>query len=345
MINKINRPTLNEVAQRAGVHVSTASRALNKNTRHMIGNSIVKNIEKIAYELNYKPNRLAQALRTKKSNGIGVIVPDITNTIFSSMILGIEKGLEQEGYVPVTVNMSEKVASSTSQKIDLLQNFGVDGFILATGDQPQIDFEEIVNSGTPIVMLNRSSVNDNLPCILPDDNDGIRKAFQHLWDFDHRNICMISGPRNISTGISRSKAFKKISSELSNSIGKFPIIYASSYNEIEGEKCMMNILENDKSDITGIILGNDRLAIGALGAIKKFGLHCPDDFSLVGFNNMPLTGRIDPPLTTIDINPYDMGYLAANKLLSLLSSGNDELGKKVYHPVKLIIRSSTKKLI
>ena len=108
---------------------------------------------------------------------------------------------------------------------------------------------------------------------------------------------------------------------------------------------MMNILENNENNITGIIFGNDRLAIGALGAIKKYGLKCPDHFSLVGFNNMPLTGRIDPPLTTIDISPYDMGYLAAKKLLSLLGSSNFEIEKKVLHPVKLIIRSSTKKLI
>ena len=343
MIKKLPRSTLLQVAKKAGVHVSTASRALNEKTRHMIGFSIVKNIEKIASELNYKPNRLAQALRTNKSNGIGIIVPDITNSIFSSMILGIENALEKENFVPVTVNINEKNEFSLSSKIDLLQNFGVDGFILATGDQPKINFNNILERGIPIVMLNRSSNNKNLDCVLPDDSEGIRKAFNYLWSLGHRKICMISGPRNISTGISRSQEFKKITSKLMKDKEKFPISYALAYNEFEGSKCMQSIL-NNQDKISGIICGNDRLAIGALDVIKKNGFNCPDDFSIVGFNNMPLSEKIDPPLSTIDIKPYEMGYLAAQKLLSLLNSNSIIDQKIIYQPVELIIRSSCKKI-
>ena len=339
MNKNLSRSTLLQVAKKAGVHVSTASRALNSKTRHMIGPSIVKNIEKIALELNYKPNRLARALRTNKSNGIGIIVPDITNSIFSSMILGIENALARENYVPVTVNMSEKVESSLNDKIDLLRNFGVDGLILATGDHPNINFDDILESGTPIVMLNRSSNNSNLDCVLPDDSEGIKKAFEYLWDLGHKKISMISGPQNISTGQSRSREFIRIVSSLGKTKKNFPIFYAKSYNENEGEICMNEILKIEDK-VSGIICGNDRLAVGALGAIKSKNLKCPEDYSIVGFNNMPLSERIDPPLTTIDIKPYEMGFLAGEKLISILNSKFTKKDKIIYQPVELIIRSS-----
>ena len=341
MIKNSSRSTLLQVAKKAGVHVSTASRALNAKTRHMIGPSIVKNIEKIALELNYKPNRLARALRTNKSNGIGIIVPDITNSIFSSMILGIENALERQNYVPVTVNMSEKIENSLINKIDLLRNFGVDGLILATGDHPQINYNDILDTGTPIVMLNRSSENPKLNSILPDDTEGIKKAFDYLWSLGHRKISMISGPQNISTGQLRSKEFKRIVSSLNKTEKDFPVFYANSYNEEEGEFCMNEIFKY-RNKVSGIICGNDRLAIGALGAIKNKSLNCPEDYSIVGFNNMPLSERIDPPLTTIDIKPYEMGFLAAEKLLSLLNSKPFKEDKITYQPVELIIRSSCK---
>ena len=119
MIKKTHS-TLKQVAKAADVHVSTASRALNDSTRHLIGTDIANKIISIANDLGYRPNRMARALRTNKSNAIGVIVPDITNAIFPPIIKGIEDALESFLYLPVTVNLTTESNSGMSniQKIN-----------------------------------------------------------------------------------------------------------------------------------------------------------------------------------------------------------------------------------
>ena len=342
MIKKTHT-TLKQVAKAAGVHVSTASRALNGSTQHLIGAHIVKKVEKIAGDLDYRPNRMARALRTNKSHAIGVIVPDITNAIFPPIIKGIEDALESFQYLPVTVNLSSisKSGMTDIQKINLLQNFGIDGFILATGDEDQVYVKTILDNGFPVVMVNRFSSNCKIDCVINDDRDGIEKGFSHLWNLGHRKICMISGPKRISTSRIRTEAFNECCHKNKNTNEHKPIIYTRAYIESEGFRVVSESILSKKFDFTAILCGNDRLAIGAIEALNANGLNCPLDVSVVGFNDMPLVERLDPALTTIAINPYGLGLKAADRLITRIALKED-IGRTVdCLPVELKIRSSS----
>lgn len=340
---KKTHTTLKQVAKAAGVHVSTASRALNGSTQHLIGVHIVKKVERIAAELDYRPNRMARALRTNKSHAIGVIVPDITNAIFPPIIKGIEDALESFQYLPVTVNLSSisKTGMTDIQKINLLQNFGIDGFILATGDEDQVYVQTILDNGFPVVMVNRFSENKKIDCVINDDQDGIEKGYSHLWNLGHRKICMISGPKNISTSRIRTEAFNKCCLQNSNTNEHQPIMYTRAYIESEGFRIVSELILSKKFEFTAILCGNDRLAIGAIEALNSNGLNCPIDVSVVGFNDMPLVERLDPALTTIAINPYGLGLKAADRLITRIALKKD-IGRTVdCLPVELKIRSSS----
>ena len=342
MVKKTNA-TLKEVANSAGVHVSTASRALTDSTKHLIGEDLVKKVERIAIDLGYRPNRMARALRTNKSHAIGVIVPDIANAIFPPIIKGIEDALGAFQYLPVTVNLSSITKSKMTniQKINLLQNFGIDGFILATGDTDESYIETILNNGFPVVMVNRYSENSKIDCVINDDSDGIKKAFAHLWNLGHRKIIMISGPKNISTGKIRSSAFKENFKRFCGKEKNPMIINTLDYTEPEGFRVMSEAILSKKFESTAIICGNDRLAIGAIEALNINGYNCPKDVSIVGFNDMPLVERLDPALTTIAINSYGLGLKAADRLISRITSF--DTSKKIIDclPVELKIRAST----
>lgn len=342
MIKKTHS-TLKQVAKAADVHVSTASRALNDSTRHLIGSEIANKIITIANDLGYRPNRMARALRTNKSNAIGVIIPDITNAIFPPIIKGIEDALESFLYLPVTVNLEPESNSGMSniQKINLLQNFGIDGFILATGDSNETYLTNILKNGFPVVMVNRFTENKKVDCVVNDDEDGIQKAFSHLWNLGHRKICMISGPEKISTSRIRGDAFKKLFKTYNKTNYKPTVIETIGYIESEGFRVISELILSKKFDSTAILCGNDRLAIGAIEALAVNGYNCPEDISVVGFNDMPLAERLDPALTTIAINSYGLGMKAADRLISRISL-TENLARKIdCLPVELKIRSST----
>ena len=342
MIKKTHA-TLKQVAEVAGVHISTASRALNDSTRHLIGKDIGKKVSSIALELGYRPNRMARALRTNKSHAIGVIVPDITNAIFPPIIRGIEDALESFQYLPVTVNLSSisKGGMTDIQKINLLQNFGIDGFILATGDANELYLQNILKNGFPIVMVNRFSENKKIDCVINDDEDGIKKAFSHLVNLGHKNICMVSGPDKISTSRIRSDAFRKCFIADTDLVGDPTIIATNSYIESEGFRVISELILSNNFQATAILCGNDRLAIGAIEALSANGLNCPEDVSVVGFNDMPLVERLDPALTTIAINLYGLGLKAADRLINRISLNGDSERTIDCLPVELKIRSST----
>jgi Transcriptional regulators len=230
---------------------------------------------------------------------------------------------------------------SNIQKINLLQNFGIDGFILATGDSDETYLTTILDNGFPVVMVNRFTENKKIDCVINDDEDGIQKAFSHLWNLGHRKICMISGPPKISTSRIRGEAFKKLSKSC-NKLVKSPQVYKTKgYLESEGFRVISELILSKKFDWTAVLCGNDRLAIGAIEALSVNGYNCPKDVSVVGFNDMPLVERLDPALTTISINSYGLGMKAADRLISRISM-NEGLERKIdCLPVELKIRSST----
>jgi LacI family transcriptional regulator len=334
------RATLKDVAQAVGVHVSTVSRALNPATRHLITDEIAARIRKASENLAYKPNPAAYSLRTNRTHTIGIVVPDITNSIFPPMIRGIEDVLAPHNYAALVVNTdlnSEREAAA----IATLSARGVDGIVVASAEREDAALSALARQGTPVVTINRRTDDASVSSVISDEMEGVRLMLAHLVGLGHRRIATIAGNQNLSTGQRRYDAFLRNTLDMGLQIGPGQVGFASAFNEAEGHRCMEQLLANE-SGSTAVLCANDRLAIGAIAALRAHGLSCPQDMSVTGFNDMAMVDCIDPPLTTVRIPHYGIGQSAAEFLLHRMNA--PAVSQPPQHqvlPVELVVRKST----
>ena len=334
------RPTLKDVADAVGVHTSTVSRALNPKTRHHITKEISDKILKASATLNYRQNAAAYTLRTNRTRIIGVIIPDITNPIFPPIIRGIEDALAKEGYMAIVVNTDSALPREASI-IDMLCGRGVDGVIAASVERDDPALLRLADDGIPVVTVNRRMDDPGIASIVNDEDQGIRSVLNHLVALGHRRIANIAGPQNLSTGKGRLDAFLRHRDDLGVPADERLIILADGFNEGEGERCAEALLAR-QSDFTALVCSNDRLAIGAIAALRRHGHAVPGDVSVTGFNDMPMVDRLEPALTTVRVQQYTAGRMAVDALLAGLEQhGGAEATRHEVLPVELVVRAST----
>ncbi|SMY07689.1 LacI family DNA-binding transcriptional regulator [Flavimaricola marinus] len=334
---KKQTPTLRDIARETGVHVSTVSRALNPVTGTSITDDVVKRIKEAADRLGYRPNRLAVGLRTNRTMTVGLMIPDITNTIFPPILRGVESVLEPLGYAVIIVN-TDSMAAREHQLVDVLRERGVDGIIHAAvlRDDPKII--EVVRGGTPVVTVNRRIEGEGIPSVVNDDALGVRLVLGHLYDEGHRRIAHVAGPANLSTGQFRRKAFKSAATEMGLKLPAKAIQQAKRFDEAEGRRCTEALL--DSWNPTAILCANDRLALGALEVLEERGIECPGEISVTGFNDMPFLDRIRPGLTTVRIEQFGVGQESARLLVRMMTEPETTAPSETILPVRLIKRGS-----
>lgn len=331
-------PTLADVALEAGVHIGTASRALNESTRNMVKAETARRVRDAASRLGYSPNVLAGSLRSQKTASIGVVLPDLTNPFLPPIVRGIEDVLTRHGYVALIGNTDNREKAEL-QLLETLRARRVDGFIIATSKLNHPIIDSIADSGTPIVLINRTTERDDITSVISDNASGIGAAVDHLVELGHRRIVHIAGPSNLSTARDRAKAFETSMRNNKLPIDKTDIFLCEQYSIAEGYSATKQIFAT-RNDITALVAANDRIALGALQALRELHISCPDEVSVVGFNDMPFADLMTPPLTTIRVNQYDVGSQAAEVLLDRLTNSR-AISKTIVLPVKLIVRGST----
>ena len=330
--------TLKDIARETGVHVSTVSRALDPNSRHAISEEVVKRITDTASRLGYRPNRLAMGLRTRRTMTVGVMIPDITNTLFPPMVRGIESVLEPLGYASIIVNTDDD-ATREKRLLDALLDHGIDGIIDAAATRTDPAIKGLVDRGVPVVTVNRKSDLRNVPAVVSDEAEGIRAMLEHLHGKGHRRIAHIAGPATLSTGIARREAFEHTAGQLGIELAGAGIVVAKRYHERDGRQATETMFDNGYA-ATAILCANDRLALGAMEAVAARGLTCPADVSITGFNDIPLLDHISPGLTTVRILKRDIGRAAAEILVKMLSEPEARAPSTTVLPVELVVRSS-----
>jgi LacI family transcriptional regulator len=331
-------PTLADVAAEAQVHIGTASRALNDSTRDMVKPETARRVQEAAFRLGYSPNVLAGSLRSQKTASIGVVLPDLTNPFLPPIVRGIEDVLTRRGYVALIGNTDNDPALEL-KLVETLRARRVDGFIIATSKRNHPILEKIAKSGTSIVLINRTTDRDDISSVISDDAAGIRAAVNHLVELGHKHIVHLAGPTDLSTGRDRATAFLDAMHENHLPTSKTDIFLCEQYSISEGYAATKQIFAT-RSDVTALVAANDRIAVGVLQALRDLKLSCPDEISVVGFNDMPFVDLVSPPLTTVRVNQYAIGTQSAELLLDRLADSST-LTKTVVLPVKLIIRGST----
>ncbi|MFF2632631.1 LacI family DNA-binding transcriptional regulator [Microbacterium sp. NPDC058021] len=333
------RVTLDDVAAHAGVHKATASRALNERTQHQVNGETLKRVRRAARDLGYQPDVVARSLRTASTRTIGIIIPDLMNPIFPPLVRGIEHFLQPRGY-SVLITNTDGFDHAESAAFDSLMQRRVDGFILATGRLAAQDFlADARQRGVRIVMANRDA-EGGFPVVTADNASGISAAVHHLVGLGHRCITHLGGPDDFSTTRARAQAF----TQSATGAGVSSEVVANVALTAEaGERAMDMLIARGGPRATAIVAGNDLVALGVLRSMRAHGLRCPQDISVVGFNDMPFAGDFSPSLTTVRVPLREIGIEAARTLLAAIEGPEGARQERVMItlPVSLIVREST----
>ncbi|HEX9464622.1 MAG TPA: LacI family DNA-binding transcriptional regulator [Alphaproteobacteria bacterium] len=331
--------TIHDVASAVGVHPSTVSRVLNANTRHMVTAEIARKVIDASRDLGYHPNALAHSLRTRRSSTVGVLIPDITNPVFPPILRGIEDALGNAGYTAIIAN-TDGVAERGAVVLDRMLGRRVDGLILATAQRKDPTIDRCIAEEVPLVLINRTTKNEGrTTSVITNDAAGINLTVAHLAGLGHRKIAHIAGPLQISTGYERHRGFIESMTEAGLKPDPALIIVADAYSERAGERAALALLDRGKK-FTAVVAGNDLLALGAYDALASHRLRCPQDVSVTGFNDMPFVDKVSPPLTTVRIQHYEMGVLAAGALLERIKEPTAR-GVDIKLEPSLVVRGST----
>jgi len=330
--------TLKDIARETGYHVSTVSRALDPRTRATLSEKVVKQIKEAAKRMDYRPNRLAAGLRTKRTKTVGVVIPDISNPLFPPIVRGIEKVLEPLGYVSIIVNTDGR-RTREQEMVSVLLEHGVDGIIHAAVERDDPILDEVRRAGVPLVTVNRALEDKSVPGVVNDDADGIAKMTEHLISFGHTDIAHIAGPEQLSTGIIRLAAFRTAALKYGLDVPEYHIAQATGLNEENGRRCAQALLSLTRPP-TAIIAANDRLALGVFEAIRQMGLSCPEDVSVTGFNDYGFLKLIPPGLTTVRVDKQAAGQRSAELLMQLLDDPDKLTETHVVLPVQPVFRGS-----
>lgn len=340
MQDKSKRVTLKHIAKAVGVNVSTVSRALDPAAPHAVSPELAARIRETSRRLGYKPNAAAYTLKTNRTRTVGVVVPDISDPIFPPIIRGIEDGLALHDYVSIVAN-TDNDERREERVLDTLNARGVDAFILATTKRRDALVQRLTE-GRPVITIIRKVDDARFSSVVHDEDEGIRRLLTHLVSLGHRAIAHIAGPQDVSTGFMRYSAFERYRKLLGLARADCPAVFARTFSGEEGERCAEELMAAGRR-ITAVICANDQLAIGAIAAFRRRGLQCPADISVTGFNDMPLVGRLQPPLTTVRVQQHKLGFEAAQLAVEALKTPEQE--RKANHmvlPIELIVRESTR---
>jgi LacI family transcriptional regulator, galactose operon repressor len=305
--------TLRDVANRAEVHPSTASRALNERTRDRVSAAAVQRVLEAARQLGYRPNSLARGLKLQQTFTIGMLLPDLTNPLFPPIVRGIEDILVEAGYTLVLAN-TDNNEQKEAAIIESMERRRVDGLMVATArrDYPLID--RLIEANMPIVLINRTLDDPTVSSVAGNDHAGIGLALKHLAGLGHRKIAHVAGTQTVSTGLDRYHAFLAWRMSLGLELDHDLVVFADQFRERQGGAAFAELLGR-RDDFTAVVAANDLVALGCYDVCRERGIAIPADLSVVGYNDMPFCDQFAPPLTSVRIPHYRIGAKAAELLL------------------------------
>ncbi|WP_129715041.1 LacI family DNA-binding transcriptional regulator [Pedobacter sp. SYP-B3415] len=335
---------LKDIAQALGLSVSTISKALRNS--HEIGEETARRVLDFAHSHHYFPNRLAKGLKEGRSGTIGVVVCAIDNTFVSGMLEGIDRACQEKGY-QIMIMQSKESSVQEQSAIELLIANGIDGLLISPALETA-DFSQLLSvqqRGVPVVLFDRISDRIQTHQVGANNFKGAYDATMHLLDKGYRNLAYIHAGTELNFATQRLSGFETALAER----GIPPAHYQVAELKINAASGVPEALEsalqkmlNAKQAPDAILAGSDQISTACLGILTRMQIKIPYDLALIGFSNTRLADVFNPPLSTISQPGEEIGYLAAVKLISLLSGkhGRQEF-ETVLMDTQLHIRASS----
>ncbi len=333
--------TIKDIALALKVSTSTVSRALRDASD--IKPETKEAVKRLAEELDYHPNRLALSLQNRQTNCIGVIIPNL-DYVLATMVKGIDEVALGAGYTVMVCQSDESFGREITNTKRLMDSL-VDGFIVSVSSETKVyeHLKKIEAKDTPLVMFDRIVPQLQVPKVRLDNRQGGIIATQHLIDQGYKKIAILAGPANLNISNKRLLGYTDTLKENNLKVNKQFIIHCDFNQDYAYEATKELLAMKNRPD--AIFTISDRMAIGAMLAIKEKGLRMPEDIGLVGFNNEPITNLVTPKITSIEMFAFEMGKTAAKIFIERLHSTEDMSGEEIVMQPKLVVRESSKRFI
>lgn len=309
------RVGLREVAERAGVAVSSASRVV---AGHQdVSPRMVARVRAAIEELGYEPNVLAQSLRRGSTMCIGILMRDISSPLFGEIVLGAEVALQEAGYSTLLTN-SHGRGEVDAARIGLMRRRRVDGMLLSLADEDEPDtLVELRRGRQPFVLIDRVLPDDLAASAVLSDHEGaLRASVEHLVALGHRRIGLVCGPRSLRPGRESQRAFEIACAEA----GVHGIVHAGPFQTSWAERATEQLLSLAEPP-TALVAASSQIVFGMLGVVRAHGLRLGVDLSLIAFEDVPMLEFVDPPIAVVTRQPVEIGRVAAELVLERLAGG------------------------
>jgi len=328
-------PNIRDVAKLAGVAPITVSRVINNSG--YITDDTRQRVEEAIHTLGYVPNSLARSLRSHKTRMLALVLTDITNPFWTTVARGVEDAASDAGFSVILCNTDESDVEQ-ERYIRIILEKQVDGVLLVPAGDPKEPIRTIRSQQAPVVVLDRRvPASLEIDAVRCDSVGGAYQLVKLLTDLGHRRIAILTGPEAVSTAADRVAGYRQALAEAG--LDWEQVLYGE-YTLESGYDLATRSLQSPVRP-TAFFAGNNFLAIGALRALRDHGLKVPEEFALVGFDDLPESLVVDPFLTVAAQPAYEMGHKATELLLARLNGQAPETCQEIILPTRLIVRRSS----
>lgn len=327
--------TMLDIAEKVGVSKTTVSMVLNNKDINVSEDTRNKIMEAVK-ELNYIPNTIARSLSTRKTETLGVIIPDIENPFFAEMVKAIENQAESLNYNVILCNTYGSLKKE-KKYVKLLISKLVDGIIFISGGNSEENLNILEDNKVPFIVVDRYIEGTNTHGgVFCSNDEGIELGIKYLYKKGHRNIAFVAGPKKLEISSIRLEAYKNVCKKLG--IYNENFIFHDDFTIEGGIKSTAHIMSLNLP-IDAIFYSSDVMALGGIKILTRIGIKIPDDISILGYDNINISSLIEPELTTIAQPIYKMGQEACKLLVSVINGSKNQ---EIYLKPELIERATVK---
>jgi LacI family transcriptional regulator len=327
--------TIRDVAARAGVSTTTVSHVVNRTRK--VEPATAARVEAAIDELGYRPNALARSMRRGNTHTVGVVVPDIANPFFGDLARSFEDHMFEAGYSAIICNSDGDVAKE-ARYLEVLLSKQVDGLLMVAASQPSEGLRDLVEGGTPTIVVDRELDELSVSQVMVANRDGGALAGRHLLELGHRDIGVIAGPGRLGTSALRLEGFRTALAQAGVELPEERVVRGD-FRAASGRAAMGTWLESGHPP-TAVFAENDLMAIGALSAAHAADVEVPDQLSVVGFDGIAFGADVTPPLTSVTHSVDELARTAIELLFERMRDGGTA-PRLVELPVTLSVRASS----
>ena len=331
--------TIKDIAIALNISTSTVSRALRDAPDVKAETKAA--VKALSDKLDYQPNRLALSLLNRQTNTIGVIIPNL-DYVLATMVKGIDEVALEAGYTVMVCQSDESYGREIVNTKRLLESL-VDGFIVSVSSETKIfeHIKKIQDKKIPLVLFDRIVNNIAAPKIRLDNIDGGVQATEHLIEQGYKRIAILAGPENLNISNKRMEGYLQTLKANGLRADKGHIIHCDFNQQYAYEATKEFLASKNRPD--AIFTISDRMAIGAMLAIKEKGLSMPHDIGLVGFNNEPIVSLVTPAISSVEMYAFEIGKATARAYIEMMSGAAGMSDQEIIIKPKLFIRTSSKR--